>query len=113
MSRCYPQAMQIERHEIRVFSAVVEEGGFSRAAERLNISQPAVSQAINLLAVRRRLTRMDVVCIIGGITSGALTWIEARRGKEAMMPGSSERKFALRKSWSAVTCSSKDEPVQG
>ena len=38
--------MQIERHEIRVFSAVVEEGGFSRAAERLNVSQSAVSQAI-------------------------------------------------------------------
>ncbi|MDA1074177.1 MAG: LysR family transcriptional regulator [Proteobacteria bacterium] len=38
--------MQIERHEIRVFSAVVEEGGFSRAAERLNITQSAVSQAL-------------------------------------------------------------------
>jgi LysR family transcriptional regulator, hydrogen peroxide-inducible genes activator len=38
--------MQIERNEIRVFSAVVEEGGFSRAAERLHISQSAVSQAV-------------------------------------------------------------------
>ncbi len=38
--------MQIERHEIRIFSAVVEEGGFSRAAERLHISQSAVSQAV-------------------------------------------------------------------
>lgn len=38
--------MQIERQEIRVFSAVVEEAGFSRAAERLSISQSAVSQAI-------------------------------------------------------------------
>ena len=38
--------MQIERHEIRVFSAVVEEGGFSRAAERLGVSQSAVSQTI-------------------------------------------------------------------
>ena len=38
--------MQIERHEIRVFAAVVEEGGFSRAAETLGISQSAVSQAI-------------------------------------------------------------------
>jgi DNA-binding transcriptional LysR family regulator len=38
--------MQIERHEIRVLSAVVEEGGFSRAAERLNVSQSAVSQTI-------------------------------------------------------------------
>ena len=38
--------MQIERHEIRVFSAVVEAGGFSRAAERLNVSQSAVSQTV-------------------------------------------------------------------
>jgi DNA-binding transcriptional LysR family regulator len=38
--------MQIERNEIRVFSAVVEEAGFSRAAERLNLSQSAVSQTI-------------------------------------------------------------------
>ena len=38
--------MQIERHEVRVFVAVVEAGGFSRAAERLRISQSAVSQAI-------------------------------------------------------------------
>tara|TARA_B100000029_G_scaffold122138_2_gene115481 strand:- start:25 stop:909 length:885 start_codon:yes stop_codon:yes gene_type:complete len=38
--------LQIERQEIRIFSAVVEESGFSRAAERLGISQSAVSQAI-------------------------------------------------------------------
>lgn len=38
--------MQIERNEIRVFSAVVESGGFSRAAERLNLSQSAVSQTV-------------------------------------------------------------------
>jgi DNA-binding transcriptional LysR family regulator len=38
--------MQIERHEVRVLDAVIENGGFSRAAERLNLSQSAVSQAI-------------------------------------------------------------------
>jgi DNA-binding transcriptional LysR family regulator len=38
--------MQIERNEIRCFHAVIEAGGFSRAAERLEISQSAVSQAI-------------------------------------------------------------------
>ncbi len=42
----YAQAMQIERNEIRIFAAVVEEEGFSRAAEKLGISQSAVSQAI-------------------------------------------------------------------
>lgn len=38
--------MQIERQEIRVFDAIMEAGGFSRAAERLNISQSAVSQCM-------------------------------------------------------------------
>lgn len=38
--------MQIERNEIRTFSAVIEEGGFGRAAERLNLSQSAISQTI-------------------------------------------------------------------
>lgn len=38
--------LQIERNEIRCFHAVVEAGGFSRAAERLDLSQSAVSQAI-------------------------------------------------------------------
>ncbi len=38
--------MQIERNEIRCFKAVIEAGGFSRAAERLDLSQSAVSQTI-------------------------------------------------------------------
>jgi LysR family transcriptional regulator, hydrogen peroxide-inducible genes activator len=38
--------VQIERNEIRVFLMVLEAGGFSRAAERLNLSQSAVSQTI-------------------------------------------------------------------
>lgn len=41
--------MQIERHEIRTFQAVVEAGGFSRAAERLGLSQSAVSQGVSSL----------------------------------------------------------------
>lgn len=38
--------MSIERHEMRCFQAVIEAGGFSRAAERLDLSQSSVSQAI-------------------------------------------------------------------
>src|SRR5688500_9340338 len=38
--------MQIERNEIRSSHAVIEYRGFSRAAERLDLSQAAVSQAI-------------------------------------------------------------------
>ncbi len=43
------QHLQIERHEIRVFDAVIQAGSFSRAAERLNVSQSAVSQAMGNL----------------------------------------------------------------
>jgi len=38
--------MQIERNEIRCFQAVIDAGGFSRAAERLGLSQSAVSQTV-------------------------------------------------------------------
>ncbi len=38
--------MPIERGELRCFHAVINAGGFSRAAERLDLSQSAVSQAI-------------------------------------------------------------------
>lgn len=38
--------LSIERNELRCFHAVLEAGGFSRAAERLDLSQSAVSQAI-------------------------------------------------------------------
>jgi LysR family transcriptional regulator, hydrogen peroxide-inducible genes activator len=38
--------MHIERNELRCFHAVIEAGGFSRAAERLDLSQSAVSQTI-------------------------------------------------------------------
>jgi DNA-binding transcriptional LysR family regulator len=44
--RIFVLRMQIERNELRCFQAVIEAGGFSRAAERLDLSQSAVSQTI-------------------------------------------------------------------
>ncbi len=38
--------MRFENSELRAFHAVIEEGGFRRAAEALHISQSAVSQAV-------------------------------------------------------------------
>jgi len=38
--------MRLENSELRAFRAVIEEGGFKRAADALHISQSAVSQAI-------------------------------------------------------------------
>jgi LysR family transcriptional regulator, hydrogen peroxide-inducible genes activator len=53
--------MQIERHEIRVFAAVVEAGGFGRAAEVLDVSQSAVSQAMANLE-----HKLDTVLLLRG-----------------------------------------------
>ena len=36
----------LETHEIRVFKTVCETGGFKSAADRLYVTQSAVSQAI-------------------------------------------------------------------
>ncbi|GAB3291954.1 LysR family transcriptional regulator [Parahaliea aestuarii] len=38
--------MRLENSELRAFRAVVEQGGFRRAAEALHLSQSAVSQAV-------------------------------------------------------------------
>jgi LysR family transcriptional regulator, hydrogen peroxide-inducible genes activator len=51
--------MSIERHEMRCFQAVIEAGGFSRAAERLDLSQSAVSQAIANLEHRLGATLLQ------------------------------------------------------
>jgi predicted transcriptional regulator len=39
----------MEMHQVRYFLAVAQELNFSRAAEKCNVSQPALSRAIQLL----------------------------------------------------------------
>ena len=38
--------MAINLHHLRLFSAVVDHGGFTRAAAELNLSQPAISKSL-------------------------------------------------------------------
>lgn len=38
--------MALNLHLLRLFAAVARHGGFSRAAEALHISQPAVSKGV-------------------------------------------------------------------
>jgi len=41
--------MALNLHHLRVFASVAEEGGFTRAAQALRLSQPAVSKAVREL----------------------------------------------------------------
>ena len=50
--------MRLEMQELRVFAAVIENNGFQRAAEKLYISQSAVSQAV--ASLERKLALMSV-----------------------------------------------------
>jgi DNA-binding transcriptional LysR family regulator len=41
--------MPINLHHLRLFAAVVHHGGFTKAAAKLNLSQPAISKSLNEL----------------------------------------------------------------
>jgi len=47
--------MRLENAELRAFRAVVEEGGFRRAAQALHLSQSAISQAVSGLEAKLEL----------------------------------------------------------
>ena len=66
--------MRLENSELRAFRAVIEEGGFRRAAEALHISQSAVSQAV------------------AGLESKVSTSL-IRRGKELRLTDAGRRLF--------------------
>lgn len=51
--------MAINLHWLRVFSAVAREGGFSRAARSIHVSQPAVSRTVRLLEEHLGVTLLD------------------------------------------------------
>ena len=46
-------------HHLRLFAAVVDHGGFTKAAESLHLSQPAISKSLNELERRLGLTLLD------------------------------------------------------
>jgi DNA-binding transcriptional LysR family regulator len=51
--------MSVESRQLAVFLAVVEAGGFSRAAERLGMTQPAVSGQVQRLERQLRVRLFD------------------------------------------------------
>ena len=61
--------MRLENSELRAFRAVIEEGGFKRAADALYISQSAVSQAVAGLEFK-----LGAPLVQRGRNSGSPTW---------------------------------------
>lgn len=46
-------------HHLRLFAAVVDQGGFTRAAAALNLSQPAISKSLKELEAELNLSLID------------------------------------------------------
>lgn len=51
--------MPMNLHHLRLFAAVVDHGGFTKAAESLHLSQPAISKSLNELERQLGLTLLD------------------------------------------------------
>jgi DNA-binding transcriptional LysR family regulator len=51
--------MSINLHHLRLFAAVVQHGGFTKAAATLNLSQPAISKSLNELERQLQVTLLD------------------------------------------------------
>jgi DNA-binding transcriptional LysR family regulator len=51
--------MAINLHHLRLFSAVIEQGGFTKAAQALHLSQPAISKSLNELETQIGVSLID------------------------------------------------------
>ena len=51
--------MALNLHHLRLFAAVVDHGGFTRAARVLHLSQPAISKSLNELERQLHVTLLD------------------------------------------------------
>jgi DNA-binding transcriptional LysR family regulator len=51
--------MAINLHHLRLFAAVVDHGGFTKAAAKLNLSQPAISKSLNELERQLGVNLLD------------------------------------------------------
>lgn len=83
--------MTLNLHHLRVFARVAEEGGFTRAAQSLRLSQPAVSKAV------RELERQTGVPLLD------------RAGRATTLTAAGEALFARARELFAVEQSAEEE----
>src|SRR5262249_16742844 len=51
--------MAINLHHLRIFTAIVDHGGFTRAAKVMRLSQPGVSKSLTELEKQLHVTLLD------------------------------------------------------
>src|SRR6185436_800796 len=77
--------MTLPAHQLDAFHAVAETGGFSRAAKRLGVTQPALSQRIQQLEAelkRRLFIRSPTGVTVTDAGARLLRYCEAKRALE-------------------------------
>lgn len=78
--------MTLPAHQLDAFHAVVETGGFSKAAKRLGVTQPALSQRIQQLEAelkRRLFIRSPTGVTVTDAGARLLRYCEAKRALES------------------------------
>jgi DNA-binding transcriptional LysR family regulator len=84
--------MALNLHHVRVFSAIVEHGGFTKAAQVLRLSQPAVSKSLNELERQLHVTLLDRSGKIVSLTDAGRT-LYARAGELFGVERAAEREL--------------------
>lgn len=86
----------MELHQLRYFVAIAEEGSFTRAAERCDVSQPALSQQIGKLEQELGRPLFDRAGRKITLTEVGLTLLEEARGVLEALDRAQERMRQMR-----------------
>jgi len=84
--------MPLNLHHLRIFAAIVEHGGFTRAARVLRLSQPAVSKSLNELERQLHVTLLDRTGKTATLTEAGRT-LYARAGELFGVERAAEREL--------------------
>src|SRR5437763_15462271 len=92
----YEKYMNVTLRQVEVFLAVVEEGGFSAAGERLALAQPAVSVAVRKLEQALGLRLLDRTRTGVRLTPDGAVFLRRARGIVAQVAATERELAALR-----------------